>query len=66
MSWFGGTVVSSHERVAKPDPAIFHRLLDRFRLRAETTVLIDDSQRNVEVARELGMPAIRFRLRLLT
>jgi 2-haloacid dehalogenase len=60
MSWFEGTVVSSHERVAKPDPEIFHRLLDRFGLRAETTLLIDDSQRNVEAARELGMPAIRF------
>jgi 2-haloacid dehalogenase len=60
MSWFAGTVVSSHERVAKPDPEIFHRLLDRFGLRAETTLLIDDSQRNVDAARELGMPAIRF------
>jgi len=60
MSWFEGTVVSSHERVAKPDPEIFHRLLDRFGLRAETTLLIDDSQRNVEAAGELGMPAIHF------
>jgi 2-haloacid dehalogenase len=60
MSWFAGTVVSSHERVAKPDPEIFHRLLERFALAAERTLLIDDSQRNVEAARELGMLAIRF------
>jgi 2-haloacid dehalogenase len=60
MSWFDGTVVSSYERVAKPDPEIFHRLLGRFGLHAETTLLIDDSQRNVEAARELGMRAVRF------
>jgi 2-haloacid dehalogenase len=60
MSWFAGTVVSSHERVAKPDPEIFHRLLERFALAAERTLLIDDSQRNVQAARELGMLAIRF------
>jgi 2-haloacid dehalogenase len=60
MSWFAGTVVSSTERVAKPDPEIFHRLLERFGLPAETTLLIDDSQGNVEAARELGMLAIRF------
>jgi 2-haloacid dehalogenase len=60
MSWFEGTIVSSHERVAKPDPEIFRRLLDRFGLRAETTLLIDDSRRNVEAARELSMPATHF------
>lgn len=60
MSWFAGTVVSSHERVAKPDPEIFQRLLERYGLPAETTLLIDDAQRNVEAARELGMLALRF------
>jgi 2-haloacid dehalogenase len=60
MRWFAGTVVSSQERVAKPDPEIFHRLLGRFDLTAETTLLIDDAQRNVTAARQLGMQAIRF------
>jgi 2-haloacid dehalogenase len=60
MRWFQGTVVSSHERVAKPDPAIFHRLLERFGLTAAATLLIDDAPRNVAAARELGMRAIRF------
>lgn len=61
MRWFAGTVVSSQEGVAKPDPEIFRRLLSRFGLAAETTVLVDDAQRNVEAARELGMQAIHFR-----
>jgi 2-haloacid dehalogenase len=60
MRSFQGTVVSSHERVAKPDPEIFHRLLERFGLTAAATLLIDDSQANVDAARRVGMQAIRF------
>ena len=60
MSWFAGTVVSSHEGVAKPDPEIFHLLLDRFGLTAERTVMIDDSQPNIDTAARLGMTAVRF------
>jgi 2-haloacid dehalogenase len=60
MRWFAGTVVSSQEGVAKPDPAIFHRLLERFGLAAGATLLIDDSPVNVDAARRVGMQAIRF------
>jgi len=55
-----GTVVSSHEGVVKPDPEIFRRLFERFELVPETTVFIDDAERNVEAARALGMHAVRF------
>jgi 2-haloacid dehalogenase len=58
---FAGTVVSSHEGVAKPDPEIFRRLLERFGLEASLTVLIDDSEANVRAARAVGMQAVRFR-----
>lgn len=60
MRSFAGTVVSSHEGVAKPDPQIFHRLLERFGLTAAAALLVDDSQVNVDAARGLGMQAIRF------
>jgi 2-haloacid dehalogenase len=60
MRWFAGTVVSSHEHVAKPDPEIFHRLLERFGLTAAATLLIDDSRVNVDAARAVGMQAILF------
>ncbi|HLI61426.1 MAG TPA: HAD family phosphatase [Solirubrobacteraceae bacterium] len=56
-----GTVVSSEEGVIKPDPEIFRRLLDRFGLVASQTVFVDDSERNVDAARALGMVAVRFR-----
>jgi 2-haloacid dehalogenase len=60
MRWFQGTVVSSEERIAKPDPEIFRRLLERFGLTAQATLLIDDSPANVAAARALDMRAVRF------
>jgi 2-haloacid dehalogenase len=60
MGWFAGTVVSAHEGVAKPDPQIFRRLLDRYELVAERTIMIDDSPPNIDTAASLGMTAVRF------
>ncbi len=60
LRWFDGTVVSAAEGVAKPDAEIFMRLLRRFGLTAETTLMIDDSAANVAAASALGMQAIRF------
>jgi 2-haloacid dehalogenase len=60
LGWFDGTVVSGREKVMKPDPTIFHLLLERFRLTPETTLMIDDTQVNVDAASELGFQTIRF------
>ena len=60
LRWFDGTVVSGFEGVAKPDPAIFELLLDRFDLEATKTTFIDDSPVNVRAARSLGIHAIEF------
>jgi 2-haloacid dehalogenase len=60
LRWFDGTVVSGFEGVAKPDPRIYQLLLGRFGLTAHTTLLIDDSPKNVAAARDVGMQAIQF------
>jgi 2-haloacid dehalogenase len=60
LGWFDGTVVSGREGVAKPEPRIFTRLLDRFGLTAKTTLMIDDAEENVDAASTLGMQTIRF------
>jgi 2-haloacid dehalogenase len=57
---FDGAVVSGFEGIAKPDPEIFNLLLERFSLKPETTLLIDDSARNVSAARRVGMQAVEF------
>ena len=61
LGWFDGTVVSGREGVAKPEPAIFRRLLDRFGLMPNTTLMIDDTRENLETARTLGIQTARFR-----
>ncbi len=61
LQWFDGTVVSSHEGIAKPDREIFERLLRRFVLEPDSTLMIDDSGRNVKAAAAVGMRTHQFR-----
>jgi 2-haloacid dehalogenase len=60
LGWFEGIVVSGEERIAKPDEAIFRRLIERYGLESGRTVYIDDSMPNVRQARHLGLDAIHF------
>ncbi len=53
-------MVSGEGRLIKPDPAIFHRLLERYGLDASTTLFIDDSEKNVLAARDLGFKVHHF------
>ncbi|PJI85598.1 benzoate/H(+) symporter BenE family transporter [Luteimicrobium subarcticum] len=55
-----GVVVSGHEGVAKPDPAMFRVAVDRFGLVPARTVFVDDAAANVEAAAALGFRAVRF------
>jgi 2-haloacid dehalogenase len=61
LRWFDGAVVSGFEGVAKPDVEIFEVLLEGFDLEAKSTLLVDDSPRNVRAALSVGMQAIEFR-----
>lgn len=60
LSTFEDVVVSGRERLAKPDPALFRRVLERFGLDAGATTFVDDSPANVEAAAALGMRAVLF------
>lgn len=55
-----GTVISSEEKLIKPDAAIYKVLFNRFNLNPEECVFVDDRIANVEGARRVGMPAIQF------
>lgn len=57
---FEGIVVSGDERLVKPDPAIYRTLFDRYGVRAEDSVFIDDSAKNVAAAQALGMRGVLF------
>lgn len=60
LNEFEGVLVSGHERLMKPDPAIYRLLCNRYRVTPSRAVFIDDSLQNVEGAREIGMHAIHF------
>lgn len=57
---FRDILVSGEEKLLKPDPAIYYRALDRFRLRPGEALFIDDRIINVEGARAVGMKAHLF------
>jgi 2-haloacid dehalogenase len=57
---FRDIVVSGDERLLKPDPAIYRRLLERNALAAADCVFIDDSAKNVTGAEAVGMKGIHF------
>lgn len=57
---FDGLVISGFEGVAKPEPEIFQRLLDRYAIEAERLVFFDDVETNVAAARTVGMLAYRY------
>ena len=60
LKWFRAIFLSAEVRLVKPDPRIFRRFCERFALRPEQIVYIDDLQHNVEAARRIGMRGIRF------
>ncbi|TLP46007.1 HAD family phosphatase [Cohaesibacter sp. CAU 1516] len=58
---FRDIVISGEEKVIKPDPVIYQRLLERNGLEAADCLFIDDSEKNVAGARAVGMHAHHFR-----
>ena len=60
LTWFHGVVVSGTERMRKPDTAFYQLLLDRYQLKAEEALFIDDNLRNVEAAKKMGIDSIHF------
>lgn len=60
FSLFDGIVVSGVEKVVKPDRKIYEILLERYSLKPGECVFIDDNQDNVDMAKVLGINAVRF------
>ena len=58
--YFEGTVVSALEKTVKPELKIFQILLDRYDLKAEECLFIDDLQRNIDGAARAGIAGYLF------
>lgn len=60
FSLFDGILVSGYEKTMKPEPEIYHLLLDRFGLDPGKLVFFDDSEKNVIAAQKSGFNAFVF------
>lgn len=56
-----GMVISSEEKMIKPDLEIYHRICEKFDLKPEECLFTDDKAGNVEAAKQIGMQGILFR-----
>lgn len=51
-------VVSGTEKLIKPDPSIWNLLLERYQIKAEESVFIDDNEANIKIAEKLQFKTI--------
>ncbi len=60
LQWFDGRVVSGEEKTRKPFPEFYQLLLDRYNVKPQEALFVDDSLRNVKAAEALGIKSIHF------
>ena len=60
FSMMDGIVMSGEELIAKPDLRIYKILLERYGLKAEECVFIDDRKENIIAGEQLGIRGIIF------
>lgn len=58
---FDQMVISAEVGLIKPDPRIYHLVLERLQVPAQAAIFLDDFIQNVEGARSVGLTAIHFR-----
>ena len=49
------------DKVVKPEPEIYRLLIDRYGLKPEECVFLDDTEKNLPMAREFGIHTILFK-----
>ena len=58
---FDTVVCSAVEGIAKPEHRIYRLAAERLHLPVEECLFVDDAERNVDAAREVGMAAVHYR-----
>jgi len=61
LQWFNDKIISGEVKLKKPDAAIYKLLLERFGVNPQQGVFIDDSEKNIETAKSLGIRSILFK-----
>ncbi|MFW5961938.1 MAG: HAD family hydrolase, partial [bacterium] len=60
FNYFDGQIISAEVGMVKPEAEIYEHLLDKFNLKSEETLFIDDSKENIKAALEKGIRVIHF------
>ncbi len=61
LHWFDGRVVSGEEKLRKPFPEFYQRLLDRYSVNPSEALFIDDNLRNIKAAEGMGIQSVHFK-----
>jgi len=60
LQLFEGILVSGTEKLKKPDPKIYHLILDRYKIEGAKSIFIDDNLRNIKASIDCGINGIHF------
>jgi putative hydrolase of the HAD superfamily len=60
IGFFEKMYFSCELRLAKPDPKFFNHALKELKLKPEECLLVDDKEKNIKAAQEIGMKGIVF------
>ena len=55
-----GEIISYRVKLLKPEPEIYKALMDKYNLKPEESVFVDDTQVNIEAAEKLGLHGVIF------
>lgn len=58
---FDDIIVSGEEKLIKPDPEIYKRLLQRCAIEAKYSLFIDDNEANIKTAQNMGFHTIHLK-----
>ena len=61
LHWFDGRLVSGEEKMRKPFREFYQLLIDRFNIKKEKAIFIDDNLRNAHAAEDFGLQTIHFK-----
>jgi len=60
LGLFHHAIISAEVRLVKPDPAIYHLMLDQLEVKPGQAIFVDDLQENIDAAEQLGIHGIHF------
>lgn len=55
-----GGVFSCLEHISKPNSEIYYRLIEKYKININESIFVDDTKKNIEMAKQIGLQTILF------